>query len=62
MADNKNLRDGRDRNKVAGDESYELSYLQEKLGKSRQEVKDAIEAVGNDRQKIEDFLTGNKKQ
>jgi hypothetical protein len=58
MADNKDLRDQRDRNRVAGDESYELAYLEEKMGVSRQQVKAAIKAVGNDRQKVEEYLRG----
>lgn len=56
MSDNKNLRDNRDRSRVSGIEDYELSYLQEKLGVSREQVMDAIKAVGNDRQKVEDYL------
>jgi len=56
MSDNKNLRDNRDRSRVSGNEDYELSYLQEKLGVSREQVMDAIKAVGNDRQKVEDYL------
>ncbi|WP_432713193.1 DUF3606 domain-containing protein [Pedobacter sp.] len=56
MADNKNIQDGRDRSKVDGNEDYELSYLQEKLGVSREQVKDAIKAVGNSRDKVEEYL------
>lgn len=48
MADNTQIRDERDRSRVSGSESYELSYLEDKLGKSREEVKAAIKAVGND--------------
>jgi hypothetical protein len=60
MADNKNIQDGRDSSKVSGSESYELSYLQEKLGVSREQVKKAIAAVGNDRDKLEEYLNKNK--
>ncbi|RYY28947.1 MAG: DUF3606 domain-containing protein [Chitinophagaceae bacterium] len=56
MADNTQIRDERDRSRVSGSESYELSYLEEKLGKSREEVKAAIKAVGNDREKVEKYL------
>lgn len=59
MADDKTSRDLRDRSRVAGDENYELSYLEEKLGVTREQVKEAIERVGNDRQKLEEFLTAN---
>ncbi|MDB5205255.1 MAG: hypothetical protein JWR72_330 [Flavisolibacter sp.] len=56
MADNKDLQDGRDRGKVAGDEEYEVSYLAEKLNVSAEEVKKAIEEVGNNREKVEERL------
>jgi hypothetical protein len=60
MPDNKDSRDKRDRNRVAGDENYELSYLQEKLGVSRERIREAIEAVGNNREKIEEYLKKSK--
>lgn len=59
MADNKDIQDGRDRSKVNGNESYELSYIEEKLGVSRDQVREAIDAVGNNREAVEDWL--NKK-
>jgi uncharacterized protein YjcR len=58
MADNKNLRDGRDRSRVAGDEEYEVQHIAEKLGVSPEEVRRAIEQVGNSREKIEKYLDG----
>jgi hypothetical protein len=60
MPDNKDSRDKRDRKRVAGDESYELSFLQEKLGVSRARIKEAIEAVGNNREKIEEYVKKKK--
>jgi hypothetical protein len=56
MSDDKNIQDGRDRSKVDGNESYELSYLEEKLGVSREQVRKAIEEVGNSREKVEEYL------
>lgn len=56
MADDKSKQDSRDRSQVAGNEDYELSYVEEKLKVSREEVKAAIAAVGNDRDKVEKFL------
>jgi hypothetical protein len=56
MPDNKNKQDARDRNQVAGNENYELGYLVEKLGVTRQQVLQAINAVGNNRSKIEEYL------
>ncbi len=60
MSDNKNNRDGRDRSRVAGKEDYELSYLEEKFGVSREKVKEAIKAVGNNRKDVEAYLHKNK--
>ena len=61
MADNKDLRDGRDRERVAGNEEYELNHLAQKLNVSAEEVKRAIEKVGNNREKLEEYLRrGNR--
>lgn len=60
MSDNKNSTDGRDRSQVAGEEGYELAYLEEKLGVSREKVREAIKAVGNDRDDVEEYLKKNK--
>jgi len=60
MTDDKNKQDGRDRSRVAGDQSYELSYLVEKLGVSREQIQAAINAVGNDRDKVEQYLRQHK--
>jgi len=60
MADNKNKKDARDRNQVAGGESYEVDYLAKELGVTRQEVESAIEKVGNGREDIIKYLKGKK--
>ena len=57
MADNKNIQDGRDRSQIDGNDANELSYIQEKLGVSREQVKEAIAAVGNSRDKVEEYLS-----
>lgn len=56
MSDNKNIQDQRDRNKIDQNESYELSYIEEKLGVTREQVKEAISQVGNSREKVEEYL------
>jgi len=56
MPDNKNIRDQNDRSKVAGDEQWEISYMIEKTGASREEIEKAIAAVGNNREKVEEYL------
>ena len=58
MSDNKNAKDQRDRTKVSTTQEYELSCLEQKLGKSGEEVKAAIAAVGSDRMKVEEYLKG----
>lgn len=60
MADDRNMRDGRDRSRASGSEDYELQYLAEKLNVSTEEVRKAIEQVGNSREKIEEYLRRNR--
>lgn len=61
MSDNKNIRDGRDASKVSGSESYELFYLEEKYGVSRETVREAIKKVGNSREDVEAYLKKSKR-
>lgn len=61
MADDKNKRDGRDRSRVSGSEEYELQYLAEKLNVSIDEVRNAVKKVGNDRERVEEYLRGNRR-
>jgi hypothetical protein len=56
MAESKNTHDGHDSSKVNGNQSYELSYLEEKYGVTRDQVKQAIAAVGNNREDVEKHL------
>lgn len=60
MSDDKNKRDERDRSRVAGGEDYEVSYLAEKMNVSQDRVREAIRAVGNNREKLEEYLSRNK--
>lgn len=54
--DNKNLRGGRDRERVAAAQLHEVRYLSEKFGVEKQIVMDAIRACAGNRQLIEDYL------
>lgn len=45
-----------DRAKVAGKQDYEVRYEAEKIGKSKEAVKDAVKKVGNSRDKVEKKL------
>jgi predicted DNA-binding protein YlxM (UPF0122 family) len=56
MADNKNIQDGRDRSQIDGNSDYELNHVAKKYNVSREKVKEAISAVGNDRNKVEEYL------
>jgi predicted DNA-binding protein YlxM (UPF0122 family) len=61
MADDKNKQDGRDRSRVSGSEDYELQHIADKLNVSTEEVRRAIDKVGNSREKIEEYLRGNRR-
>lgn len=56
MADDKNLRNDRDRSRVAGNEEYELEYVAKRYGVTIEEVRAAVQQVGNSREKIEEYL------
>jgi hypothetical protein len=58
MADNKDMRDGRDRSRVAANEEYEVQHLAEKFNVKPEHVRRVIEEVGNSREKIEEALRG----
>ena len=60
MPDDKNIRDQNDRNKVAGDEQWEMTYMMEKTGASREAIEKAIAAVGNNREKVEEYLKNRR--
>ena len=52
MADDRSNRGGRDRNRVAGGQGYELGYFARKQGISRDQARELISRVGNDRAKL----------
>jgi hypothetical protein len=52
MVDNRNDRGGRDRSRVAAGQGYELGYFARKHGISRDQAKQLIAKVGNDRAKL----------
>ncbi|MCV3209979.1 DUF3606 domain-containing protein [Mesorhizobium sp. YC-39] len=53
MPDNKTKLDFRDRNRVAGDEEYEVGYFASKFGLTIPEVRELIAKHGNDRETLE---------
>ena len=52
MADNTKNRGGRDRSRVAAGQGYELGYFARKHGISRDQAKQLIARIGNDRVKL----------
>ena len=50
-----------DRSKVTEEEDYTISYLSQKYLVPRKKVLEAILAVGNDRQQIENYLAKNSR-
>ncbi|CAN7745806.1 DUF3606 domain-containing protein [Mesorhizobium amorphae] len=53
MADDKRKRDFRDRDRVAGDEEYEVGYFASKFGLTIPEVRELIKKHGNSRETLE---------
>lgn len=53
MGDDKSKKDRRDRDRVAGDEDYEVRYLAAKTGISERVAKELIKRFGNDRRILE---------
>lgn len=60
MGDIKETTDGRDRSKVSASDDYELIHVAGKFNVSVEEVKRAIQKVGNDRSKVEEYLRQNQ--
>ena len=60
MPDNKDIQGQQDRSRVAGGEDYEVQHLAEKFNVSADVVKEAIAAVGNDRDAVEQHIRGRK--
>ena len=62
MSDDKKSKGSTDNRQVPPGEHYELYYLEEKLGVTRQEVITAIKVVGRDRHLVEGYLRTHKKE
>lgn len=56
MADNKNIRDERDRSQVDSQDPNELQYIADKYGVSIEDIKTIISRAGNNRNDIEKEL------
>ena len=60
MADNKDIRDGRDRSQVDGQDPNELRYIADKYGVSIDDIKAIIARAGNNRKDIENALENGR--
>ncbi|HEX8561730.1 MAG TPA: DUF3606 domain-containing protein [Flavobacterium sp.] len=56
--DDKTKIGGQDRRRIDTSEDYELQYWSQKFGVSRDKLKEAVEAVGTQAEKVEDYLRG----
>jgi hypothetical protein len=56
MPDNLNSTGGRDRKRVAGQQDWEINYMKEKFKVTSHQVEEAVQQVGNDRMKVEEYL------
>ena len=54
MADDKMNRGQPDRSKVSGSGGYELDYLARKYGLTREQARELVQRVGNDRKKLDE--------
>lgn len=60
MADNPNLRGGRDRERVALGQEHEVRYWTHTLGVSREELAAAVREVGDDAAAVRRRLAGSR--
>jgi hypothetical protein len=58
MADDTRLRGPQDRSRIALGEDYEVAYWTERFGVSRERLEQAVEAVGNSAEAVEQRLSG----
>jgi hypothetical protein len=58
MPDNTSDRNGRDRERINVHQDYELRDWSKKFGVSKERLKEAVQAVGDRADKVEQFLGG----
>jgi len=56
MADDKTLRSPQDSSRIALGEDYEVAYWTKKFGVTRDELTEAVNAVGNGAEAVEEYL------
>jgi hypothetical protein len=60
MSDDKSNRGGQDRKRINVNEDYELRDWAKKFGVSPDQLKEAVQAVGDQAEKVEEHLKGRK--
>ena len=60
MSDNKNVRGEKDSRPIAHSEKWEIDYLIDQTGATRKEIAEAIKKVGNDKDKVEEYLRNQR--
>jgi hypothetical protein len=61
MSDDKTRANGQDRNRIDVSQDYELRDWSKKFGVSREQLKAAVQAVGDRAEAVETFLKGDSR-
>ena len=61
MSDDLKNRGGQDRKRIDANQDYELRDWSKKFGVSPEKLKEAIQAVGDQADRVEEFLKGREK-
>jgi len=61
MADNLQKRGGQDRKRINVNEDYELRDWSDKFGVTKERLKEAVQAVGDQADKVEKYLKGSER-
>jgi len=60
MVPNGNKPEGTEENQAGKEEGHEFSYLENKMNIDRASIMEAIDQVGNDKAKVEEYLTNTR--
>ena len=58
MPDNPNARGSQARSRISMEQDHEVRYWTEKFGVDRQRLQEAVNAVGNSAEAVENYLVG----
>jgi Protein of unknown function (DUF3606) len=60
MSNNRDNRGERDQGRVANVEKWDVNDLIEQTGATRREIAEAIKVVGNDKEKVEEYIRNRR--